>query len=1082
MDSKRFFKRLYIFSIAILLLILQSVVFASGRGKIVGLMVDAANKEPLPGVNVMIVGTSLGAATDADGRYFIINVPVGNYSIKASMIGYSKVTKTDVMVTIGRISTVNFELKISVIEGEEVTVTAERDVLHKEVSYSQEIMTGRQIVEAPAIRTLQDFISKQAGVSGNLGIRGGSTDQTGSMVNGLTFVDERYGEPTSSIPLSAIDQVSVVKGGFNAEFGNFRSGMLDVVTKKGELERYSGRIDMSKNIPHMKRFGPSLYDPYSYYLRSGLDPEVAFLGTKEVWGTDSYMAQQNRQFIGWNTLAETYNRINRDAPAEPIDLYLWDAWMHMALPPFEKLAELGYEVSEELQQKFKDHAHYKEGSYADWNLDFGFGGPLPFISKFLGNATFYLSHNSNEENYVMPVTVPSVKDNTTMLTLQTQLTQSMKLSLNGLYQESSGVITAGKGDRYPDDMGQIMRPENIMKVTAGDEQNIYNPELFSPLTNYTSLFGAELSYTVSPKTFWNVIVSRESRISRALPTWTEYISLEKYREPVGFQEYFADYSPRSKTPVAEFGPIKVNEMPYYWSPGNFEIDGFMHSGYYEQPFGVSRHRFAQIGQAWFDKSEVETYRLKLDISSQINYHNLVKVGFEGRYSNFKHRLVSHWFLHLGGHSTYYWDKNPLNLAFYVQDQITYEGVVANIGIRADYYDPSGYWPDTDPYNEEAFYIHDSLDLNENDIWEEMGILEPVKKQLAISPRLGLSFPVTERAKYYFNYGHFRSTVPWRQLYMIRSRPFKWGVLELGNPNMEAPRTISYETGVEYNLSDDYLIRISAYYKDITGQHGPVSYASIDGKVAYESFQNNNYEDILGAEFSVSKTLGHWVTGWANFDFLFRKSGMIGRRDYWEDPSKEEIEGLYQDQVSVLLAEPNFRANITFHVPWELGPSLMGIRPLGGWNISILPQWQSGSHFTYNPLGKIYINNNLKWPNYHFVDARMSKEIRIGRFSFDFYVNVNNLFNNKRPLFHKAYAYDGGTDYDDYLASLRLPMYDSPEFDVLREANSEKGYFQPGDDKPGDLRSNDKPYINDPNVTMWLFDRPRDIWFGLVLRF
>ena len=1082
MATNSFYKNVLLPLIIILLLVFQANVFAAGRGKIVGVVVDAESKEPLPGVNVVIEGTSLGAATDIEGRYFIINIPVGKYSLAASMIGYSKLKKIDVLVTIDRISKVNFQLSTSVLEGQEVTVVAERDVLHKEVSYSQEIITDEQIVKAPAIRSLQDFLSKQAGVSDNLGIRGGSADQTGAIVNGLTFVDERYGEPESTIPLSAIEQVSVVKGGFNAEYGNFRSGMLDVVTKSGNTYGYSGRIDYSRNIPHMKRFGRSLYDPYSYYLRTELDPKVAFLGTSEVWEADSYIAQQNRQFIGWNALAETYNRIHRDAPAEPIDLYLWDAWMHMALPPFEKLAELGYEVPEELQAKFRDHAHYGEDENSDWNLDFGFGGPVPIVGKYLGNATFYLSHNSNEDNYVVPVTVPSVKDNTTMLTLQSQLTKSLKLSLNSLYQESSGVITAAKGNNFPDGVGQIMSANNIINSTVGREIEMYIPENFSPLRNFTSLFGAELTHTLSPKTFWNLVVSREGRVSRAIPTWAHRISLENYWKPVDPQDYFENYSERSKTAVAEFGPIKVNEMPYYWSPGNFEIDGFQYSGNYEQPFGVSRHRFAQLGQAWFDSSEVVTYRLKLDVSSQINYHNFVKIGFEGRYSDFRHRLSSHWYGHTGSHSTFYWDKFPLNLAFYTQDQITYEGVVANIGVRADYYDPSGSWPDTDPYDEDAFYIHDSLNVNENDVWAAQGILSPVEKQLAISPRLGLSFPVTDRAKYYFNYGHFRSTVPWQQLYMLRSRPLKLGILDLGNPNMEPPRTISYETGVEYNLSDQYLIRISGYYKDITGQQGPVNYASIDGKVNYKSYQNNNYEDILGAEISMSKTLGQWVTGWANFDFLFRKSGMTGRRDYFEDPSKEDIEGLYQDQVSSLLAEPNFRANLTFHAPLEFGPSIAGIKPLAGWYASILPQWQAGGHFTHNPLGKIFINNNLQWPDYHSVDARLSKEIKIRTISLNLYVNVNNLFNNKRPLFYRSYAYDGATDSQDYLASLRLPMYDSPEFDVLREANIDKGYYQPGNDKPGELRSDDKPYINDPNVNMWLFDRPRDVWFGILLRF
>ncbi len=110
--------------------------FAQETGKIQGTVEDAETGQPLPGVNVYLVGTELGAATDAEGRYFIINIPVGTYDITASMIGYAQLTKTDVLVQIDRTSNVNFSLTTSAIEGEQVTVVAERDILHRNIKYS----------------------------------------------------------------------------------------------------------------------------------------------------------------------------------------------------------------------------------------------------------------------------------------------------------------------------------------------------------------------------------------------------------------------------------------------------------------------------------------------------------------------------------------------------------------------------------------------------------------------------------------------------------------------------------------------------------------------------------------------------------------------------------------------------------------------------------------------------------------------------------------------------------------------------------------------------------------------------------
>jgi len=992
-----------------------------------------------------------------------------------------------VLVTVGRITNVNFSLKATVIEGEEVTVVAEREIMHTEVSYSQEVVTREQIVEAPAVRQLGDFLTKQAGVSGDLEIRGGSADQTGTIVDGFTYVNERMGTPEASIPLSAIEQVSVIKGGYNAEYGNFRSGMLEIITKKGSSHRYSGRIDASMNIPHMKRFGKSMYDPTSFYIRTELDPEVAFVGTAEAWAENEAVVEQNRSFIGWNTLGRIYNAGKAEEDqATPLDLYLWNAWMLTTLPDFEKLAELGYEVSEELQQKFKDHAHEKEGSHSDWNLDFGFGGPIPFIGKYLGDATFYVSHNNNEYYYTIPNTRPSIKENVSTLTIQSNLTKNLKLTINGLYHENRGMFYGSTSNWHQDvTIGNAMPLNNVLSITAaGNEMYGFQPEYFSPLDNFALLLGLKLTHTVSPKTFWNFSISGESRKSEAYPTWAKYVSMEDFNS-VSRAEFNQKYSKRSSTAVAEFGPIKVNEMPYFYSPGNDVVDGFEHTER-NQPFGISSRRYAAKGPSWFDSTKVQTLRMKFDISSQVNFHHLLKAGVQLDITpKFEHMVMSLTHLNFGGHNVFKWDRNPVHGAIYLQDQITYEGVVVNLGLRGDYYDPGGKWPAGDVFSNEIFGIHAESDFeeygfNEFDVWDSLGVLEPVKTHFSLSPRLGISFPVTERSKYYFNYGHFRSLIPWHEQYIVRARPMKWGVQEVGNPNLDPPRTISYETGVEYNLLDQYLIRVSGYYKDVTGQHGDVHYESETGTVLYDSYLDNNYQDIMGLEISVNKSIGHWITGWANFDFHYKKSGLVGRKAYYEDPSKEDIFGLYKGQESTFLPRPSFRANVTFHVPQELGPRIFGINPLGGWLLSMLPMWQSGRYFTWNPLGKLHLQHNLQWPDFYKMDIRLGKQIKISGMTLEAYINIANLFNNKHSLMRRGYCFDGSGDQQAYLASLKLPMYEDAEYDVLRQANP--GLYEPGDDKPGELRTDDKPYINNPNNTLWLYDQPRDIWFGLSLKF
>jgi outer membrane receptor protein involved in Fe transport len=1054
-----------------LLFVLPSAAAAQGTGQIRGQVINAQTGEPIPGVNVVVVGTQRGAATNEDGNYAITNVPVGTQEVRASLVGFTDVTKTDVLVTIDQATRVDFSLKQEVVEGEEVVVQAERDIMKKEVSGSQQVITSEEVLEAP-VRELDNFLSKQAGVSENLSIRGGAVGQTGTIINGITFTSERFSSPDAAVPLSAIDQVSVTSGGFTAEHGNFRSGLIEITTKAGQSDAYHGRIDLSINNPHQKRFGRSLYDTQNYYLRPKLDPDVAFVGTGEAWSDDPRLQKQYQEFRGWNTLAEQYNQGKApENQASPLDLYMWNAWTYTVEPPFEKLEAEGYTIPEEKKQKIRDHAHELEGSSPDWNVDFGFGGPVPLVSEFLGDATFYLSHQSRKDQYTQPVARDAVDRSTTMLSIQSNLSSSLQLTLHGLYKTSTGVLDVIKSHHYPSNLGQMMPADNVSNSSyMPSGQYLYFPGVFTPLDHTSGMLGLDLRHAIGSNTFWELSISGTQRSARAAPPWA--------KAGLGFDEFFEKgYNSRSSEPVITFGPIKLNEQPYGFSSGNQVVDGFNFNNY-EQPYGSTEHRFAQVGPSWFDSTDTQQVKARFDVSSQVTFHHMLKGGVEVRYSNLNHDMRSAWFGHLRGNFTYFWDREPLTAGIYVQDQIEYEGMVANIGLRADYYDPGGKWPTGEVFSQKAYGTGGQRE-NLFNRWAQQDILEPVETHLVWSPRLGLSFPVTERTKFFFNYGHFRSPAPWQQMFSVRQRP-RVGLYDLGNPNLAPPRTIAYETGVEYNLLDQYLIRLSGYYKDITGQSGSVEYTNRTGTVNYDSWENNNYQDILGLELSVNKRYGEWTSGWANFDLRYEKSGLTGRSDFFEDPSKSEQAGLYSGQESRFLPRPQFTGNIRLHTPDDWGPSAGGTHPFGGWMLSVLPTWQAGPYFTWNPLGKRHFQNNLQWSTSSFWDMRFSKRFETAGAEIQAYVEVSNVFNARGVLRGQAFA--SGSDRRDYLASLHLPMYDSPEFDGLRQ-NSPEGYYTPGDDEPGELRSSEKPYINNPNQMLWRsFAEPRSIWFGLTVGF
>ena len=152
-------------------------------------------------------------------------------------------------------------------------------------------------------------------------------------------------------------------------------------------------------------------------------------------------------------------------------------------------------------------------------------------------------------------------------------------------------------------------------------------------------------------------------------------------------------------------------------------------------------------------------------------------------------------------------------------------------------------------------------------------------------------------------------------------------------------------------------------------------------------------------------------------------------------------------------------------------------------LSTLPEYRMGSKFTYNPLGIRNLKNNLRWPDYFVVDMKLSKTFDFKFAKTTLYIDVSNIFNNKVNWMSNGWAWRDGTngiDYNNYFSSLHLSIYDSPEYDNLRELNP--GMYIAGNDKVGDLRSASKPYINDPDNAMFLFGEPRNIWFGARIEF
>ena len=1021
-------KRPILFAV-FLLLGATTMLFSGTTGKIAGIVKDARTGEALPGVNILVDGTVLGAATDADGYYVILNVPPGTYTVRATFIGYTDYIVTQARVNIDQTTTLNFDMAQAVVEsGSEITVVADRPVVQRDVSASTANIEAAQI-EALPVQTVTEVVGLQAGVQG-LSIRGGGSDELAFMVDGFTMRDERDNTPFTGVSLSAVQDVQIQTGGFNAEYGNIRSGVINVVTKEGDPQRYSGTLTYQYSAPTDKHFGPSFDDPNSYWLRPYLDPAVAWTGTQNgAWDAD--MQRQYPQFDGWNAIAAQTlldNDPNNDlTPAAAQRLFLWQ------------------------------HRRQLDITKSDYNIDAGVGGPVPGGAA-LGNLRFYASYRGEREMYLIPLVRDSYEERNLLVKLTSDLSNNMKLTISGLY---NSVDAVGNND-----VGQpgVFRSAGSVADVLTQAGFTINSRIF--YDSYWPLSDVD-RYNISAK------------FTHALSSNTFY---EAKLERVHTKYHTRPNAQRDTTKVYDVGVgFLVDEAPY----GNeerlvFGVDGML--------MGVRANAR--------DFSELSTTTLKFDFTSQVNNTNLIKTGIEVVHNNYNMEFGAINDVLPTQRPWTDWERSPLRAALYLQDKLEFKGLIANAGLRLDYIDPRGTWWNfgDDPYNQ-AFFSTD-FDPGEEVNFDQVS----VDKQLTISPRLGISHPITINSKLFFNYGHFRQMPISDRLYNVR-RTFQDQLSLIGDPNLPLQKTVAYELGYEHSLLDAYLLRVTGYYKDISNQYDLTDYYSANGKVRYSKATSNSYEDIRGFEATIEKRAGRWFSGFANYTYQVSTSGFFGIGSYFENPAEQR--NFLRDSPptqSKPVARPFFRSNLVFRSPRDFGPDMGGINPLADWIASFLVSWQSGLHFTWtNTVSIPGLSNNVQWKDYYNVNLRLSRNVNFKPLRLTLFADIANLFNIKYWGYGDGFV--DGEDYNEYMRSLRLPKDIADEFAYVPVNGY--GDDRPGDSRPDDVayeplelnpegnaeierrnqkRIDDKAYIDNPNQTYLQFLNPRDIFIGLKVSF
>ncbi|MCF7822568.1 MAG: TonB-dependent receptor [Candidatus Marinimicrobia bacterium] len=241
----------YLRHLIILLCAMQTLVFGGNTGKIVGRIVDGSTDEPLFGANVVILGTEWGASSGEDGHFFINNIPPGAYTLRATMIGYRGEDILEVLVKTDLTTDIVITLQFSTIEGEIVTVVAERRLVNKDITAKQSIMSGADMAEKAPMTTVNDALTTQAGFvegeDGSLHLRGGRSGEVSYYVDGILVKDPIGGGLGAGIDINSVSEMSILTGGFNAEYGEAMSGIVNITTKDGG-NKLEGKFQYESDI------------------------------------------------------------------------------------------------------------------------------------------------------------------------------------------------------------------------------------------------------------------------------------------------------------------------------------------------------------------------------------------------------------------------------------------------------------------------------------------------------------------------------------------------------------------------------------------------------------------------------------------------------------------------------------------------------------------------------------------------------------------------------------------------------------------------------------------------------------------
>lgn len=383
--------------------------------------------------------------------------------------------------------------------------------------------------------------------------------------------------------------------------------------------------------------------------------------------------------------------------------------------------------------------------------------------------------------------------------------------------------------------------------------------------------------------------------------------------------------------------------------------------------------------------------------NQVDKNNQIKAGFEYRKYNVKWDFKQ--FFNSNPYGELY-ESNPVYFSLFAQNKMEYDYFIINLGLRYDFR--------TDDI---------SYNATPNDT---IALYEKAESTSKLSPRLGVSFPITEKSVMHFNYGVYYQVPRFTYMYTNLQGDISSGYPLLGNPNLEPERTVSYEIGLDHLIQDWLRLDITAYQKNITDLVSTRSFFEVAGN-AVTTFVNEDYGSSKGVDLHLEILPSNGLfSGSVSYGYMIAQGiASTATEPYYtyltsvNDAEAPRTEfPLDFDQRHTVTAVVDFRA------PKDWNESLLGISIPGDWGLGFVGYYGSGLPYTAtdqdgNRLGE---RNEGRLPAQYTVDMKFNKDFRLrgSDYLLSFFVEVDNLFNKQNII--NVYSLTGRADTDGFISS------------------------------------------------------------------